>query len=162
MPQLLLAANLASRDSSIMDGARRIPISDMSAYRRVWLLAADGTDVTPGEAGTTCHGFGLPYPAPFSAVFAHDGRMWLQIAKQRWDLAEATGIQQLEDGFDRSRYRITFRSRPAAEVTVQFPPDVSRIRRIDPTYDEIDSASDDIMKILPYRAVDEWTLAGGD
>lgn len=161
-PELLLAAAASSRDSSIMDSAGRIPISDMSAYRKVWLLAVDGRDVTPGDTGRACHGFGLPHPGPFSAVYAHDGRMWLQVGNQRWDLTGATGIQQLEDSIVRSRYQIAFQDRPAAEITVQFPLEVAHIRKIDPTYDEIDSTSDDIMKILPYRAVDGWTAGDAD
>jgi hypothetical protein len=148
-------------DSSIVS-AERIPISDLSAYRKVWLLAADGRDVVPGDAGATCRGFGLPYPEPFSAVFAHAGRMWLQVGLQRWDLSSAVGIQQLSDRIADSSYLITFGDGQAAEITVHFPAEVARVRAADPTYDEIDSTSDDIMKLLPYRAVDGWTAGDGD
>jgi hypothetical protein len=35
-------------------------------------------------------------------------------------------------------------------------------RLADPTYDEIDSWSDDIMKSLPYEGADRWRSSGED
>ena len=46
---------------------------------------------------------------------------------------------------------------PPAKVSLRMPASVVSHRLIDPTYDEIASWADDIVKVFPYVAADGWT-----
>lgn len=47
-------------------------------------------------------------------------------------------------------------------MTLRMPNTVVMQRLVDPTYDEIDSWSDDVMKLFPYLASDGWTATDED
>lgn len=99
----------------------------------------------------------MPYPKPFSAAFVHDGRVWLQLGRQRFDAATISRVWQLRETVRLAQYRMDMRDGSATTVTIRFPPAVAVVRAIDPTHDEIDSWSEDVMKLLPYTAADGWT-----
>ena len=134
----------------------RVPVFDIGRRRRGWLLSVDGRDVIKADHVSTCHGFGAPYPKPFSAVFVHDARLWLQVGMSRWDVADIIEVRQDYERVRKARYTLTFGDGTRQSVTVRFPVSVVLFRILDPTYDEIESWSEDIMKMLPYTAPDGW------
>lgn len=129
---------------------------DIGRHRRAWLLSVDGRRAKKADGSLLCHGYGMPNPRPFSAVFAYGGRLWLQVGKRRWDVEDILSVEQEKDGFKRATYDIRLRDGSHNEVTIKFPLSVAVLRLVDPTRDEIDSWSEDIMKMLPYTAADGW------
>lgn len=138
----------------------RVPVLDIGRRRRVWLLSVDGRDAVEAAAVPICHGFGAPYPKPFSAVFVNDGRLWLQVGTRRWDVADIVQVGQETGGIRQAKYGLDLRDGSRDTVIIKFPTSVSALRVIDPTHDEIESWSEDIMKMLPYTAADGWRSAG--
>lgn len=133
-----------------------VPVSDLSRHGRVWLVPlAEGNPVQSGEK-VTCHGVCLPYPPPISAVFVHDDHVWLQIGTRRWDVDTILGVRQIIETPRRSAYELALSDGTKDQVEIRFPGSVRVMRTIDPTRDEIDSWSEDIMKTLPYTAADDW------
>lgn len=146
-----------------MDG--RVPVLDIGRHQRVWLLSVEDGDAVAGVGVRICHGFGASYPEPFSAVFVHDDRLWLQIGVRRWDVADISDVRQAKDGVRQAEYVLGLSCGARDTVRIPFPPMVSAFRIADPAHDELDSLSEDIMKLLPYTAVDGWrssadTVAG--
>jgi len=143
-----------------MSDAGRISILDLTRHRRVWLLAVDGRDAIEAEGEPLCHGFGAPYPKPFSAAFVHDERLWLQVGTQRWDVADIQAVDQEKETIRYAKYLIRLTDGSQQRVVIKFPAGVAALRAIDPTHDEIDSWSEDVMKLLPYTAADGWSADG--
>jgi hypothetical protein len=141
---------------AVVSAPERIPVCDLGRYGRAWLLSIDGRDAVPADGQPLCHGFGLPFPKPFSAAFVYAGRVWLQVGKQRWDVARIRAVKQEREGIKRARYTVSFNDGSSHSVMIKFPPTVALFRVIDPTHDEIESWSEDIMKMLPYTAADGW------
>lgn len=137
-------------------------VDDGMIRRNPCRIKGAGQDAVQASTETTCHGFGLPHPKPFSAAFAFEGRVWLQVGAQRWDIARIHHVQQVEESARTARYRLEFRDGSAVSVVVRFPAEVALWRVLDPTHDEIDSWSEDIIKMLPYTAADGWTSGGSD
>lgn len=136
--------------------AERVPVYDIGRHRRAWLLSVEGRDAVRADGLPTCHGFGAPYPKPFSAVFVHAGCLWLQVGKHRWDVANIVDVRQDYERIKKAKYTLAFRDGSRHSVTVKFPASVAAFRILDPTHDEIESWSEDIMKMLPYAAADGW------
>lgn len=65
-------------------------------------------------------------------------------------------MKQEREGIKRARYTVSFNDGSSHSVMIKFPPTVALFRVIDPTHDEIESWSEDIMKMLPYTAADGW------
>lgn len=133
-----------------------VPVLDLARYGRVWLLAADGT-ATPAPGVERVHGFGLPWPKPFSAVYADSGGMWLRVGGRVWDVAVIERVRQVKDGPGRAVYALDLTDGTAEPVVISFPLDVRVARLTDPTHDEIESWTEDVMKLLPYTARDGWS-----
>jgi hypothetical protein len=140
-----------------MGDAQRVPVLDQSRHGRIWLLSVDGRDAVLAQTPMICRGFGMPYPKPFSAVFLHDDRIWLQVGAERWDVLRIQRVQQTQETARIARYDIHMVDGSVSSVEIRFPLDVVAHRHLDPTHDEIDSWSEDIMKALPYTAADGWT-----
>lgn len=145
-----------------MGGDRGIPVLDLAVRGRVWLLSENGRSAVPAEGEMPCHGFGLPYPEPFSAVFAYSGRMWLQVGERRWDVADITAVRLVSESAAAAEYVVEFADRPPEPIEIAFPDDVARWRRLEPVRDEFDAVSEDIMRLLPYQAPDGWVLGEDD
>lgn len=135
----------------------RIPVQDIARYNRVWLLDTQGGGAVEAKDGQLCHGLGCPYPRPFSAVYVHDGRLWLQIGRERWDVASIAKVDQLRETARVAEYLIHFGDGSTEPVRIRFPASVAAFRVVDPTHDEIESWSEDVMKLLPYTAADGRT-----
>lgn len=139
-----------------MDDDLGIPVLDLAVRDRIWLLSQRGRSAVTTQQDMPCHGFGLPYPEPFSAVFTNDGRMWLQVGNRRWDVAEIAAVKLIAEDSTAAEYLVDFTGGSSEPVTITFPEDVARWRRLDPVHDEFDAVSEDIMRLLPYRAPDGW------
>jgi len=133
-----------------------VPVSDMSRYGRVWLVSMPDGKAVVGNDSVTCHGVGLPYPRPISAVFVHHDRVWLQVGLRRWDVDTISDVRQISETSGKAIYELVLSAGEREFVEIRFPPSVRTMRTIDPTHDEIDSWSEDIMKVLPYTASDGW------
>ena len=133
-----------------------MPVLDLGKHRRVWLLSIPGRDAVVSPEERVCHGFGLPYPKPFSAAFAYDNRLWLQVGKERWSVSDIRSVRQTKETARSASYQLEFQSGATIDVMVRFPSAVVAMRILDPTHDEIDSWSEDIIKLLPYTAADGW------
>lgn len=143
-------------------GDARVPVLDLSRHRRVWLLSVAGRDAIPATDEPLCHGIGLPYPRPFSAAFVHEGELWLQVGRRRWDVRTIREVRQVKETARLAEYAIAMNDGSLEHVTIRFPGTVAAMRVIDPTHDEIDSWSEDIMKVLPYTAADGWSAGEPD
>lgn len=71
-------------------------------------------------------------------------------------------MQQKRDRLGSATYRLTFLDHTQHMIAVKLPLAVVSQKLIDPTYDEIDSLSDDPMKLLPYIAEDAWYAGDTD
>lgn len=135
----------------------RVAVGDLARFGHVWLLSIEGRDVIDGEGGEPCHGFGLSYPEPFTGAFAHAGTVWFQVGEERWDASTIASVTQLKDTLRKATYRLVFVDGSERDVTVKLPASVVAHKVIDVTYDEIESWSDDPIKLLPYTAADGWS-----
>jgi hypothetical protein len=132
----------------------RVAVGDLGRYGHVFLVSVEGRDARPAEDIDVCHGWGLAYPPPFTGAFAHDGTLWFQAGTRRWDASRIASVRQTKNQLRGATYRLDFVDGTGESVRVRFPLSVLAHRLIDPTYDEIDSWSDDPMKVLPYTASD--------
>lgn len=105
---------------------------------------------------------GMRYSKLFGALYAADGRIWLQAGSRVWDVADVRSVTQQFEGLRTASYELSFQDGGCASVRLGMPAAVVLHRLADPTYDEIDSWSDDIMKSLAYEAADRWRGSGGD
>jgi len=96
------------------------------------------------------------YPRLFSALFAAGGSIWLQAGPRLCDVAQIQTVTQQHQRRRTASYELLFQDGQRASVQLEMPAAVAVHRLIDPTYDEIDSWADDIMKSLPYVAADGW------
>lgn len=134
-----------------------MPVLDLGKHRRVWLLEIEGRDAIRSKSDVVCHGWGLPFPRPFSAVFLHNERLWLQVGLRRWSVADIASVEQEKEGLFTARYRLVMNDGTAEIVRFRYSASAVAQAILDPTYDEIESWSHDIMKVLPYKATDGWT-----
>jgi hypothetical protein len=134
----------------------RIAVRDLGRHGRVWLLAVEGRDAIPSVAAVTCHGWGLPSPKPFSAVFVHEQRAWLQMGPRRWDVSQIASVEQDKEGLLHASYRLLMTDGTVERIRFRYSMAAVRQALLDPTYDEIDSWSHDVMKLLPNTAADGW------
>lgn len=65
-------------------------------------------------------------------------------------------VRQVKETRGKAVYELVLADGGRERVEIRFPASVRAIRMIDPTHDEIDSWSEDIMKVLPYTASDGW------
>ena len=129
---------------------RRVPVRDLSRFGRVWEVSVDDGTATLGHEGAVWHGLCLPYPRPISALYVDGDQMWLQVGGRRWNVDEILEVRQVSETPIRARYRLVFRDGRTERVAIRFPAGVVIHRMIDPTHDELDSWSEDIMKMFPY------------
>lgn len=134
-----------------------VPVLDLSQYGQVWLIDVAGREASPGNEESLCRGIGLPYPKPFSAVFLHTERIWLQVGPDRWDAEDIVRVLQTRETVRGASYELHMTDGSINVIEIRLPPSVAAFRLIDPTHDEIESWSEDIMKVLPYTAADGWT-----
>ena len=134
-----------------------VRIQDLADPRVVWELDPQTHRAVRGRGAAPTHGVGSRWPRPFSAVFAHEGRLWLQVGRRRWDVDDIQAVEQLHDGVREAQYRLHLRTGETEDLTVHFPARTRVLRVLDPTHDEIDSWDEDILKVFPYTAADGWT-----
>lgn len=135
-------------------------VANLDRWGTAWQASArrwEGVELEPGQ---TCNGSAMQYPGLFVAVYASTGRVWLQAGPTTWDASNVERVQQLSETLNAASYELQFADGARTTVELKMPPDVCEIRSIDPTYDEIDSLGDDIMKTFPYVATDGWTAGG--
>ena len=140
----------------------RVAVGDLSRHGRAWLVAVDGSGVVETDDVELVHGWGLPYPEPFTGAYAQAGKVWFQAGARRWDAASIATVQQVKDRLRLASYRLTFLDGTQHVIEVKLPLAVVSHKLIDPTYDEIESLSDDPMKLLPYIAEDGWHAGDTD
>jgi hypothetical protein len=102
------------------------------------------------------------YPRLFSALYAAGGSIWLRAGPRIWDVAEIQTVTQQHERLRTASYELLFQGGERASVQLTMSAAVVAHRLIDPTYDEIDSWADDIMKVLPYVAADGWRSSVDD
>jgi hypothetical protein len=94
------------------------------------------------------------YPRQFTALYAADRSIWLQAGQRVWDVAQIQTVIQRHERCETACYELLLHSGERASIQLKMPAAVVAHRLVDPTYDEIDSLADDIMKTLPYIAAD--------
>jgi hypothetical protein len=144
---------MMSEDASVNDAW--VPVLDLTRHGRVYSLSHDTGRAVASDA-VRVHGMGLPYPKPFSALYACDDKLWIRVGLRRWDVRDLQEVRQLAESPAEARYEFLLRNGTTDQVSIRFPPGVRLIRTIDVTHDEIDSWSEDIVKALPYVASDGW------
>jgi hypothetical protein len=135
---------------------RNVVVADQQRWGWARVSADSGWKSERLAAGARCHGVAMLYPNLFSALYASDGSIWLRVGPRLWDVAQIRTVIQQQVQLRRASYELLFQDGQRASVQLEMPAAVVGHRLIDPTYDEIDSWSDDIMKSLPCVAADGW------
>jgi hypothetical protein len=104
----------------------------------------------------------MRYPGLFTALYAAGGSIWLRVGPRIWDVIQIQAVTQQHERIRTACYELLFQDGERASVRLKMPAAVVAHRLIDPSYDEIDSWADDIMKVLPYVAADGWRSSVDD
>lgn len=139
-----------------------VVVADMQRWGFGWRAGHSGWIYERLNEGTVCHGSGMRYPTQLAAVYAFESTVWLQMGDRVWDASTIAGVRQVKATRRSASYQVTFADGATKRVRYRFPASVVAHRLIDPTYDEIDSWSDDIMKLFPYTAADGWQSSEED
>jgi hypothetical protein len=92
-------------------------------------------------------------------VFLHEERIWLQLGLRRWAVSDIASVVQEREGLFTARYRLDMIDGSVESVRLRYSASAVVQAILDSTYDEMESWSHDVMKVLPYRASDDWTAA---
>lgn len=135
-------------------------VGNKQRFGRGWRAGPKGwqpVHVVPGELPS---GYGINYRSGFASIYVDADELWLQVGRRGWNCAEIESVDQCVDLIAMTTYRLTLRSGRTERVTLKMPRSVILGRLTDPTYDEIDSWGDDLLKTFPYTAVDGWSGGG--
>jgi hypothetical protein len=148
---------LRGRRSRAVADARAIGVrvADLQRWGYAWQGSDAGWIAERIHDADRCYGFGMKYPKTFAALFSASGTVWLQLGRRTWDVADISAVVQTYERLRKAHYDIVLRDGSSIQITIRFPAAVVALRLIDPTYDEIASLSDDIMKILPYTSPED-------
>lgn len=139
-----------------------VVVGNQQRLGHAWQATAQGWQPVVLKEGQRCNGFAMAYVRDFAAVYASGGTVWLQVGDRAWDASKIVRVTQDHERADSVAYSVQTVNGERDRITLKMPPAVAEFRVIDPTYDEIASLADDIMKTFPYVASDGWTAGKAD
>lgn len=138
-------------------------VGDLQRWGCYWSAESGGWRHRRLEPGESVAGFGMAYAGGlFAAVYVCDDRVWLAVGTRGWDCADIVAVRQCSEGVRTAEYELSLTSGATHRIRLAMPAAVVAQRLLDPVYDEIDSWSDDVMKLFPYVTVDSWSSGDGD
>lgn len=137
-------------------------VANLQRWGRGWVADTHRWEPIRLDSGQLCNGFAMEYGRTFAAVFTCHATVWMHLGERAWDCTDVVRVIQRSESVRTSSYDLVFADGGQEQVTLRMPAEVVAHRLIDPTYDELDSSSDDIMKLLPYVATDGWRADDAD
>lgn len=132
-------------------------VGDLQRWGHGWTADDSGWQRVRLDERQLCNGFAMRYSQVFSAMYASRGTIWFQAGPRAWDAAQILRVVQQFERVRSVAYELHLANDGVERVKLVMPAPVVAERLLDPTYDELDSWADDILKLFPYVASDGRT-----